>query len=157
MIKSGYKGKDSMRAQAEKAIGAAVRGAEGPEKMSKSAPQNLKPRLYKKGGHVKKMNDGGLSGTMTPAMPIKSNPISPLIGATKSPGITQTGSFKKGGKVMKAKMCALGGSPGSDGSDMGYKKGGSVKKMAMGGVGKIRHNQATKFGKPMKARKLRLV
>lgn len=55
---SGYPGEDSMRAKAERLMRDQMMGTmEFPK--SASAPDRMKMRLYKKGGHVKKYADGG--------------------------------------------------------------------------------------------------
>lgn len=159
-MKPGFKGKDSMRAQAEKALGKGARANEGPTKMSKSTPSNLKPRLYNKGGKVKKCNEGGFQmpwvdpGIASPTRLPQPSPINP-----NAKGITP---LKKGGK---AKKLNVGGMLPPEGEGVrppmgplgGMKKGGKVKKMAMGGVGKIRHKEATKLGKPKKMPKKKVV
>lgn len=66
--------------------------------------------------------------------------------------------YKKGGSVKK---CAMGGFQEKGGDPHfrmdGMKKGGKVKKMAMGGVGKIRHKEATKSGMPIKLKKKKVM
>jgi hypothetical protein len=173
-MKAGYKGKDEMRERAEKAFGNSLKEVTAPAKMSASRPGNLKPRLYKKGGHVAKAKKCNVGGAIAGAAP--ANPFS--MGAQslpQDPSKKRMG-FKKGGKVKAKKMNAGGYSmpatatPGfSDIANMaagrppaaaprnklvgpvpdlgGFKKGGKIKKMAMGGVGKIRHKQATASGK----------
>jgi hypothetical protein len=162
-MKSGYSGHDSMRENAERALGSAVRDVSKKAKSSASSPEKLKPRLYKKGGHVKhenmhehhmkrKMHEKhehhkhhmksmktkkmAMGGEMYPGESNGGFENQVIRGqSTSSPGI---GGYKKGGKVKK---CSSGGGmthfkmAGEPGYSEGHmKKGGKVKKMFMGGI-----------------------
>lgn len=173
-MKSGYKGHDQMRENAEKAFGKQLKLVRKKDKMSASEVDKLKPRLYAKGGHVGgkteykmaaeagssrgHMKKGGMTKKCADGGMIRGVPI-------RSPGI---GGMKKGGKV-RAKKMAMGGDIGGQmgalpiaqaapsQTSAAMKKGGKVraKKMAMGGVGKMRLHQESKSGKQMKPKRHR--
>lgn len=192
-MKAGYQGKDSMRANAEKAFGNSLKGVTAPAKMSMSAADKIPPRPYKKGGAVKKNMGGAMGAQALPQDPSKKQMgfkkggkavKKQMGGATARPfsPSSAAAALKKGGK---AKKCNLGGpmpslgdllSPSASAQpaprnrlvgpgpipdlgrmNSGMKKGGKTKKMAMGGVGKIRHKEMTKAGKPMKTGRKKVV
>lgn len=173
-MKSGYHGKkDAMREGAERAIGKAARMAEGEEKESKSAMSKIPPRPYKEGGKVKKCNFGGLlkseyapTGTVSISKPAYGSALKKG-GSVKKVAIggamRHSPEFKK---VYKEAMENRKGKTFDRVQSPGFKKAykevmedyknqkesKGVKKMAIGGVGKIRHKQSTKEGKPKKPR-----
>ncbi len=192
-MKSGYKGKDSMRANAEKAFGNSLKGVTAPAKMSMSAADKIPPRPYKKGGAVKKNMGGAMGAQALPQDPSRKQMgfkkggkavKKQMGGATARPfsPSSAAAALKKGGKAKKCNAggAMLGQRPPSLGDllspsagaqaaprnrwvgpgpipDLGMKKGGKTKKMAMGGVGKIRHKEMTKAGKPMKTGRKKVV
>lgn len=162
----GYHGKDSMREKAKKAFGSSMTMDMEP-KRSRSEPSKIKPRLYAEGGDVSsdepKMKRGGshkAKGLKTPPLNVESVRQAKCMGSKKR-------CYNDGGEVADARL--LGSNPATwspnaeaDGMQnrgpMALKKGGKAQRKAgggtiaegyaMGGVGKIRHGQSTKSGKP---------
>lgn len=171
--KAGFDGPDAMRSKAEKMFKKTLN--EGlSSKPSKSAVSKEKPRPYKKGGSVSDPN-AELSRESRDhyPMPKKTAPSRDF----KKGGASakkKSDCYKKGGEV-EGPMSGLS-AMGTD--RIARKKGGSVaherkemklvhelermhkdsfkepvKKMAMGGAGKIRKNEMTESGKPIKPAK----
>lgn len=144
--KSGYSGKDSMREKATKAFGSEMKDTKMDAPASFGAQENSKMRVYKKGGHVKHTSDarkavkGRTKGPATPPLNIQS--------------MKAANKMKSGGKAKFSKggQLPINDKPHFVGEKCvkhAYKEGGSIKKYAMGGVGKIRHKEATAEGKPI--------
>lgn len=154
-MKSGYHGKkDAMREGAERAIGKAARMAEGKEKESKSAMSKIPPRPYKEGGKVKKCNFGGLlkseyapTGTVSISKPAYGSALKKG-GSVKKMAVG--GAMRHFDKVHSPEFKKVYKEIMEDYKNK--KESKSAKKMAIGGVGKIRHKQSTKEGKPKKPR-----
>ena len=96
-------------------------GEVGDAKLLGSNPATWSPNAYKRGGkaHAKKKFDGGPIGGEAPKRPLSR--IQQALNFAREVGSRRPAALKKGGKAE------------------GY---------AMGGVGKIRHGQSTKSGKP---------
>ena len=180
--KAGYEGEDSMRSKAAKMMGGVERESLK-VKASKSAADNDKPRPYKKGGSVgvSTGSNAELSRSSRDSypMPKKAAPArdfkkggmaakkkvsSALENGTKhskpvaGKRLVEKDGFAGGEKARNvfAKAMAGGGSARLNiekMSEVPKKKGGAVKCMAMGGVGKIRKDEMTPAGKIVKQAK----
>jgi hypothetical protein len=149
-FKAGHHGKDSMRDNARKIMGKEM--SQSMEvRTSASAPSKLKPRLYKKGGHVKKYAEGGMIGAMDASANGGFSPTNNMQQGMMPPSPTGMPGFKKGG-TTKCKKYEMGGTATSKPRiPLLPPRTMGTPKFAAGGVAKIRHNQATKSGAPKKA------
>lgn len=166
-MRAGYHGEDSMRDKAEKLFREEDRGDISRGKQSASSKGTQKMRLYAKGGAVhhkmsEEQHDMVLPKRMkTPKLNIET--------------MEEAEHFKKGGNVKHKKAAGgtvyeremVGEKPTTKRPNINYEAdmrgerpvkkakkalGGAVSKLAIGGVGKIRHKEATKAGKQIAKR-----
>lgn len=131
--KAGYPGKDKMREKAESMLKHEIKksGILKPSPKSQSCADNAKLPVFKKGGNVRMREKvKGLDKSFEGKKPKES----------VNTDLLKRFGMNEGGSVEEKSM------------------GGSCikpKKMAMGGIGKLRHQEMTESGKPVKCKTLR--
>lgn len=134
-IKSGFSGSDSMRAKAERLLGGMGAATKEPPMSRSSESSHPYRRPFKEGGSVtKEFEEGG--------------------GVAKKLEKGGAVPMEKGGSAVPMKKGGCSHKKYEAGGTVAMETGGEVRnKLAMGGVAKIRHKEATKTGLPIHSRK----